>query len=125
MERKGDIYMRLAKALFTYRTTPQNTTGISPAELLVGRKWTVRHVHRLHIDQIHHRIESVAYDVEDMEDNEFLLHPTGEQTVGLQTVASSSPVVPNSSRPYPLRNTAPSICHSLTHYHAFAQCAFE
>ncbi len=30
--------MRLAKELFTYRTTPQNTTGISQAELLVGRK---------------------------------------------------------------------------------------
>ena len=29
---------RLAKVLFTYRITPHSTTGISPAELLLGRQ---------------------------------------------------------------------------------------
>ena len=34
----GDIQTRLAKSLFNYRMTPQNTTGVSPAELLLGRR---------------------------------------------------------------------------------------
>ena len=33
----GSMNARLAKVLFTYRTTPHATTGISPAELLLGR----------------------------------------------------------------------------------------
>ena len=41
-ETKGDIHTRLAKVLFSYRITPQNTTGISPAELLVGRRLRTR-----------------------------------------------------------------------------------
>lgn len=36
---KGDtLETRLNRALFNYRITPQSTTGLSPAELLMGRK---------------------------------------------------------------------------------------
>ncbi len=35
---QGDIYVRLSRILFSYRTAPQTTTGISPAELLLGRR---------------------------------------------------------------------------------------
>jgi len=34
----GSISDRLARVLLTYRLTPQGTTGISPAELLLGRR---------------------------------------------------------------------------------------
>ena len=34
----GDIETRLARFLFHYRTTPHTTTGVTPAELLMGRK---------------------------------------------------------------------------------------
>lgn len=34
----GDIYSHLAKILFLYCNTPHSTTGVSPAELLVGRR---------------------------------------------------------------------------------------
>ena len=33
----GSMNTRLAKVLFSYRVTPQGTTGIAPAELLLGR----------------------------------------------------------------------------------------
>ena len=35
---KGDIGTNLTRFLFKYRITPQATTGVSPAELLMGRK---------------------------------------------------------------------------------------
>ena len=35
---EGDIHSRLSKILFSYRITPQGTTGVSPSELLNGRK---------------------------------------------------------------------------------------
>ena len=34
----GSITARLAKVFLTYRITPQGTTGISPAELVLGRR---------------------------------------------------------------------------------------
>ena len=34
----GSARTKLAKTLFSYRLTPQSTTGISPAELLFGRR---------------------------------------------------------------------------------------
>ena len=34
----GDIETRLVRSLFSYRTTPHTTTGVLPAELLLGRK---------------------------------------------------------------------------------------
>ena len=34
----GSARSRLANTLFSYRLTPQSTTGISPAELLFGRR---------------------------------------------------------------------------------------
>lgn len=34
----GSVETKLARALFSYRITPQSTTGRSPAELLLGRK---------------------------------------------------------------------------------------
>ena len=38
----GDIKSRLAKVLLTYRISPQSTTGVSPSELLVGRRLRTR-----------------------------------------------------------------------------------
>ena len=35
---QGTLSARLAKVLFAYRLTPQGTTGIFPAELLLGRR---------------------------------------------------------------------------------------
>ena len=35
---KGSMRTRLAQVLFTYRLTPQTTTGVSPSELLLGRR---------------------------------------------------------------------------------------
>ena len=37
-ETSGSMSTRLTKVLFTYRITPQSTTGSSPAELLLGRR---------------------------------------------------------------------------------------
>ena len=36
--REGGIQEKLARMLFQYRITPQTTTGVSPAELLMGRR---------------------------------------------------------------------------------------
>ena len=38
----GDINSRLAKVLLTYCISPQSTTGVSPSELLVGRRLRTR-----------------------------------------------------------------------------------
>ena len=35
--KSGSLQSRIAKVLFAYRLTPQGTTGVSPAELLMGR----------------------------------------------------------------------------------------
>ena len=35
---EGSLRTKVARALFAYRTTPQTTTGLSPAEMLMGRK---------------------------------------------------------------------------------------
>ena len=37
-DRKGSLDARLARILMSYRLTPQSTTGVSPAELLLGRQ---------------------------------------------------------------------------------------
>ena len=34
----GNVRVRLAKILFAYRLTPQTTIGLSPAEMLLGRR---------------------------------------------------------------------------------------
>ena len=39
--------MRISKFLIQYRVTPQTTTGVSPAELLMGRRL------RMHLDLLH------------------------------------------------------------------------
>ena len=36
--KSGNIQTRLAKVLFNYRMAPQSTTGVSPSELLLGRR---------------------------------------------------------------------------------------
>ena len=36
--REGSMRSRLARILFTYRITPQGTTGLAPTELLLGRR---------------------------------------------------------------------------------------
>ena len=44
---QGTMELRISKFLFKYRITPQTTTGLSPAELLMGRKL------RTHLDLLH------------------------------------------------------------------------
>ena len=44
---KGDMGLRLTRLLFKYRNTPHTTTGVTPAELLLGGK------PRCHIDLLH------------------------------------------------------------------------
>ena len=39
---EGSMSSRLTKVLLTYRVTPQSTTGLTPAELLLGRKPCIR-----------------------------------------------------------------------------------
>lgn len=48
----GPMEVRLSRFLFKYRITPQTTTGISPAELLMGRRL------RSHLDLLHPDTES-------------------------------------------------------------------
>ena len=50
----SDIDTRLARFLFHYRTTPNSTTGVSPAELLMGRKL------KTHLDQLHPNLASTV-----------------------------------------------------------------
>ena len=44
---QGPMETRLTKFLFKYRVTPQTTTGLSPAQLLMGRRL------RTHLDLLH------------------------------------------------------------------------
>ena len=44
---KGELELRLARILFKYRNTPHSTTGVKPAELLLGCK------PRTHLDLLH------------------------------------------------------------------------
>lgn len=44
---EGPMDIRIFKFLFKYRVTPQSTTGISPAQLLMGRRL------RTHLDLLH------------------------------------------------------------------------
>ena len=53
---KGNMELSLARFLFHYRNTPHETTGLIPAELLLGRK------PRTHLDLIH---PDIATHVED------------------------------------------------------------
>ena len=48
----GDLDARLARFLFQYRLTPHTTTGLSPAEMLFGRR------PRSHLDLLHPDISS-------------------------------------------------------------------
>ena len=52
---EGNIDARLARFLFHYRTTPNSTTGVSPAELLMGRKL------KTHLDKLHPNLASIVY----------------------------------------------------------------
>jgi hypothetical protein len=54
-QQSGNIQCKIDRFLFKYRSTPQSTTGVSPAELLLGR----RPRHRL--DQIRPSIESKVF----------------------------------------------------------------
>ena len=48
----GSLEARVARFLFTYRITPQTTTGISPSELLLGHRL------RCHLDFIHPNLDA-------------------------------------------------------------------
>ena len=50
----SDIDTRLARFLFHYRTTPNSTTGVSPAELLMGRKL------KTHLDHLRPNLASTV-----------------------------------------------------------------
>ena len=41
-EEGGTMTSKIAKVLMAYRTTPQSTTGVSPSELLQGRRIRTR-----------------------------------------------------------------------------------
>ena len=45
--KRGSMDLRLAQILFKYRLPPHSTTGVTPAELLIGRK------PRTHLDLLH------------------------------------------------------------------------
>ena len=53
---EGSLRQKLARFLFTYRLTPQSTIGVSPAELLLGRK--LRSVLDLLNPNVTERVES-------------------------------------------------------------------
>ena len=53
---EGSLKQKLARFLFSYRTTPQSTTGVSPAELLMNKK--LRSVLDLLNSLISNRVES-------------------------------------------------------------------
>ena len=53
---EGSLRQKLARLLFTYRLTPQSTIGVSPAELLLGRK--LRSVLDLLNPNVTERVES-------------------------------------------------------------------
>ena len=44
---EGDVQERISRFLFRYRVTPHSTTGLSPAELLMGQRL------RNHLDLLH------------------------------------------------------------------------
>ena len=64
---EGTINSRLSKILFAYRMTPQSTTGVSPSELLLGRR------PRCRLDlvkpNILHRVESKQFSQKLNHDN--------------------------------------------------------
>ena len=53
--KNGTLQTKVARFLFSYRITPQSTTGISPAELLMGRK--LRSPLDLMKPDLNHRVE--------------------------------------------------------------------
>ena len=63
--RPGSLETRLARFLFKYRITPHSTTGLSPAELLMGRR-----LHS-HLSQLH---PDVAQRVEHHQEQQKLGH---------------------------------------------------
>ena len=55
LAKQGTLTYRLTQVLFSYRITPHSTTGISPAELLVGRKLRSR------LDLLHPNLEQTVH----------------------------------------------------------------
>ena len=53
--KKGEIHMKVARFLLSYRITPQSTTEVSPAELLMRRR--LRSVLDLVKPHLHKRVE--------------------------------------------------------------------
>ena len=49
---EGSLDRKLARFLFAYRTTPQSTTTVTPAELMFGRKIKTR------LDMLHPDLQS-------------------------------------------------------------------
>ena len=70
---KGSMDLRLAQILFKYRLQPHSTTGVTPAELLIGRK------PRTHLDLLH---PDLSKRVEDKQSSQKQYHDstrTGER----------------------------------------------
>ncbi len=53
---EGSVASKVARVLFSYRITPQSTTGISPAEMLLGRKL------RSTLDLLHPDLQQKVHD---------------------------------------------------------------
>lgn len=59
---------RMARALFSYRITPQSTTGKSPAELLCSRKL------RSTLDLIHPDFKNSVHDKQEKQKHYYDMH---------------------------------------------------
>ena len=65
----GSLETRISRFLFKYRTTPHTTTGVSPAELLMGRQLR-SHLSLLHPDlTIHDRVTNRQQNQKDNHDS--------------------------------------------------------
>ena len=57
--KEGSLNTRLCRFLFKYRMTPHSSTGVSPAELMFGRKW------RSQLDLLKPSVEEKARQAQD------------------------------------------------------------
>ena len=63
---EGSLKQKLARFLFSYRRTPQSTTGVAPSELLMGRK--LRSVLDLLTPTVNNRVDTAMTMQKDSHD---------------------------------------------------------
>ena len=61
----GDLEKQLARFLFHYRTTPHSTTGVTPAELLMGRPL------RTHLDLLRPNISTKVHSSQESQKRDY------------------------------------------------------